>query len=127
MSETTGPGYLPGRHAIEGYGSCGFRFAEMSHQGSILILPSGIRAWPVVDIAALTAADLAPVLEEAAELDYVLLGCGSSMAILSAAIRNLFAERAISFDVMPTAAAARTFNVLLAENRRVAAGLIAVP
>ena len=127
MSRATGPGYLPGRHTIEGYGAGGFRFAEMSHQGSILVLPSGMRAWPVSDVAALAEADFDATLEEAAAIDYFLLGCGSSTGLVPATIRQMFAERSISFDAMPTAAAARTFNVLLAENRRVAAGLIAVP
>ena len=51
-------GFVPGRHIIDTYGNGGFRFAGMSHRGSILILPSGIRAWPVTAITDLTPADL---------------------------------------------------------------------
>ena len=120
-------GYIPGRHAIEGYGSGGFRFAGLSHQGSILILPSGISAWPVLSFGDLTPADFQAVTEQIGQLDYFLLGCGEGTAAPADPIRTLFAGLRLSFDVMPTAAAARTFNVLVAENRRVGAGLIAVP
>ena len=50
---------MPGRHGIDAYGNGGFRFAEMSHRGSILALPSGVKAWPVASVAEITEASLA--------------------------------------------------------------------
>ena len=47
-------GFVPGRHSIDAYGNGGFRFAGMSHRGSILALPSGVLAWPVAGVADLT-------------------------------------------------------------------------
>ena len=44
------PARFPGRAPIEAYGNGGFRFADMSHRGSILALPSGIEAWPVASV-----------------------------------------------------------------------------
>ena len=41
----TVPGFLPGQHPIDGLGGFGFRFADMSHRGSLLALPSGLRAF----------------------------------------------------------------------------------
>jgi uncharacterized protein len=119
-------GYVPGRHAIEAYGRGGFRFAGMSHRGSILILPTGIHAWRVTDPRAMTPADFTPVWREAPPIEFLLVGTGTSIVPFPDALRRPFREAGISVDAMQTGAAARTYNVLLAEERRVAAALIAV-
>jgi uncharacterized protein len=118
-------GFLPGRHTIEAYGRGGFRFAEISHQGSILALPSGIHAWntqgpPFAEHA------FDPVFAEATGIDILFIGCGAEPAVISQPLRLRFAEANLSTEALSTAAAARTFNVLLAEGRRVAAALVAV-
>lgn len=119
-------GFVPGRHQIDAYGNGGFRFAEMSHRGSIVVLPSGIRAWDVTSPAEFNADAFAPVLAEAGEIEILLVGTGRDAAAFPAALRQLFREAGIGLDVMQTGAAARTYNVLVAENRKVAAALIAV-
>jgi uncharacterized protein len=119
-------GFVPGRHAIDAYGAGGFRFAEMSHRGSILALPSGIAALKAATPGELTQEALAPVFREADAIDVLLVGTGRELVPLSEALRWRFREYRIGLDPMPTGAAARTFNILLAENRRVAAALIAV-
>ena len=118
--------HYPGRAPIDAYGNGGFRFADMSHRGSILCLPSGIYAWDVADAAALTLDDLAPVLAEAAALGFLLLGTGALQVFPSKDIAKAFADARLGLDPMSTGAAARTYNILLAEQRRVAAALIAV-
>ncbi|MBB4039647.1 uncharacterized protein GGR34_001289 [Microvirga flocculans] len=120
-------GFLPGRHPFDAYGNGGFRFADMSHRGSLLALPSGIMAWPVASLADLTDAALDPIFAEGDALDLVLFGTGADIAALPAAFRMRFREAGIGLDVMQTGAAARTYNILLAENRKVGAALIAVP
>ena len=118
--------FLPGRHLIDGYGKGGFIFAGMSHRGSILALPSGIRAWPVTAIADIGAEALAPIIAERAAIDLLLIGCGADPALIGEGVRAPLAAAGIRFDAMQTGAAARTYNVLVAEERRVAAALIAV-
>ncbi|GJD53184.1 hypothetical protein OPKNFCMD_5955 [Methylobacterium crusticola] len=120
-------GFVPGRHPIDAYGAGGFRFAEMSHRGSILALPSGIRAWDVADPRAIDAASLAPVLAEAGGVTLLLIGTGAEIVFLPDALRQRLRAAGIGLDVMQTGAAARTYNILAAENRKVAAALIAVP
>ncbi|KLK90706.1 membrane protein [Microvirga vignae] len=120
-------GFLPGRHQIDAYGNGGFRFADMSHRGSILALPSGIRAWPIGSVAELSDEVLEPIFAEAEEIELLLLGTGVDVAAIPGAFRERFREAKIGLDVMQTGAAARTYNILLAENRKVAAALIAVP
>ncbi len=119
-------GFVPGRYSIDAYGNGGFRFADMSHRGSILALPSGIRAWPVQTVQGLSESDLAPVLAESEAVELLLLGTGLEIAPITQALRRRFREARIGLDVMQTGAAARTYNVLVAENRRVAAALVAV-
>lgn len=120
-------GFVPGRYPIDAYGNGGFRFADMSHRGSILALPSGIKAWPIGSIAGLSDEAFEPIFAEAEEIELLLLGTGADVAAISGAVRERFREAGIGLDVMQTGAAARTYNILLAENRKVAAALIAVP
>ncbi|WP_262267624.1 MULTISPECIES: Mth938-like domain-containing protein [Microvirga] len=120
-------GFLPGRYPFDAYGNGGFRFADMSHRGSLLALPSGIRAWPVGSVAELTDEALDPVFAEADAIDLLLLGTGTDIAAIPASFRTRFREAGIGLDVMQTGAAARTYNILLGENRKVGAALIAVP
>ena len=119
-------GYVPGRYPIDAYGNGGFRFADMSHRGSILALPSGVQAWDVREPREITVASLAPVFDEGDALELLLLGTGLDVTFIPDSLRLRFREARIGLDVMQTGAAARTYNVLLAENRKVGAALLAV-
>jgi uncharacterized protein len=119
--------HLPHAAAIDSYGNGGFRFAGMSHRGSLLCFPDGIWAWAVDDITALTTDTLSPVFDRAQSLDLFLIGSGHAPWALPHDLKQRFRELMLSVDGMTTGAAVRTYNILLAENRRVGAGLIAVP
>ncbi|MCO5073723.1 MAG: Mth938-like domain-containing protein [Rhizobiaceae bacterium] len=118
--------HYPGRAPIEAYGNGGFRFADMSHRGSILCLPSGIYGWEPGDPNALSLDDLARVFEEAEGIEILLLGMGADLRPISRDLREPLRDAGIVADPMSTGAAVRTYNVLLAEERAVAAALIAV-
>ncbi|RWP39415.1 MAG: hypothetical protein EOR04_23055 [Mesorhizobium sp.] len=118
--------HFPGRAPIEAYGNGGFRFADMSHRGSLLCLPSGIYGWEPADPLALTAADFSKLLNEADQVEILLVGAGKDLRPLPATLRAALKAAGIAADPMSTGAAVRTYNVLLAENRAVAAALIAV-
>jgi uncharacterized protein len=126
MVERRFDGFVPGRHQIDAFGGGGFRFAEKSHRGSILATPSGIRIWPVASFAELTLASLQPVLDEAEAIDFLILGIGHEIAFLPPSLREPLKAAGITVEAMATPAAARTYNVLVGEDRRVAAALIAV-
>jgi len=126
VAERAGRPHFPGTATIEVYGNDGFRFAGMSHRGSLLCLPDGIWAWPVATPAELSEDTLAPILERATALDVVLIGTGRDPWVMAIPLRERFRALHLSADTMPTGAAVRTYNVLLAERRRVAAALIAV-
>ncbi len=118
--------HYPGRSPIEAYGNGGFRFAGMSHRGSILCLPSGIYGWEPGDPLALVAEDFARMLVEHDAVEVLLIGMGREIRRIPSGLREVFRSRNISADAMSTGAAVRTFNVLLAEDRAVAAAMIAV-
>lgn len=118
--------HFPGRAAIDAYGNGGFRFADMSHRGSILCLPSGIHGWDVADPGALRPEDFDKVIADAAGIRILLVGTGPTLVPLPAALKRMLSEAGIGADPMSTGAAVRTYNVLLAEERAVAAALIAV-
>ncbi|MBB4064973.1 Mth938-like domain-containing protein [Gellertiella hungarica] len=118
--------HFPGRAPIDAYGNGGFRFADMSHRGSILCLPSGIHGWDAEEGAALTPDLFARVIAEAEGIEVLLVGTGRSLVPLPAALKAALREKGIGSDPMSTGAAVRTYNIMLAESRAVAAALIAV-
>jgi uncharacterized protein len=126
-----GGGYAPGRHAIEAYGAGGFRFAGMSHRGSILATPKGVRAIAPLDIAEIDAAALAPLFDELKaeprSIEILVIGTGEKFAPIPAKLRDMLRKAGLRAESMATGAAARMYNVMLSENRRVAALLLAAP
>jgi uncharacterized protein len=116
--------HYPGRAPITAYGNGGFRFANMSHRGSLLCLPSGIYGWDAPEVV--DVASLAKVFSEAARIEILLVGTGRELRPLPAEVRERCRAEHIVADPMATGAAVRTFNVLLSEERAVAAALIAV-
>jgi len=118
--------HLPRPASIEAYGNGGFRFAGMSHRGSLLCFPDGIWAWPLNDVTELDEGTLSPVFDRAENLDFFLIGAGRDPWVLPDELRQRFRDVSLPVDTMATGAAVRTYNILLAENRRVGAGFIAV-
>ncbi len=111
---------------IDAYGDGGFRFAGMSHRGSILVLPSGVHGWDPETAGDVSEAALAAVFAEAADVDTLLLGTGRDLVPLAPALRTRLREAGVGVDVMSTGAAIRIFNIMLGEGRKVAAALLAV-
>jgi uncharacterized protein len=118
--------HFPGRPPIDAYGNGGFRFADMSHRGSILCLPSGVHEWDVTEQDPLSVELFQRVLAEARDVEFLLVGTGSSIRHLPADLKAALQASSISSDPMSTGAAVRTYNVMLSESRAVAAALIAV-
>ena len=119
-------GHYPHQTGLTAYGNGGFRFADMSHKGSLLCLPSGMHAWSVTTPAELTLASLQPILDQADNIDVLLIGLGTDIVPIDPAIRTALRERKIIVEATQTGGAIRTYNVLLSEDRQVAAALIAV-
>jgi uncharacterized protein len=117
--------HLPYPAPIEAYGKGGFRFAGMSHRGSLLCLPDGIWPWPVTKAEEINGAALEPVWERAEDISLLLIGAGRGGWILPASLRQRFKALQVSVETTSTSNAVSTYNILLGEGRRVAAALIA--
>jgi uncharacterized protein len=117
-----------GRQIIESYGDGRFRVTGALHEGSILVFPDRTVSWSVADPAALTEESLAGIAAagDAGTIDLLLIGCGAKMTLIPAKLRAALRSHGVVIEPMDTGAAARTYNVLAAEGRKVAAALIAV-
>ncbi len=112
------------QQVIQSYGGGGFAIAGQRHRGDVLVFPERTVAWAgsadpsLESLAAITVAD--------ADIKLLLLGLGASGGLATPALRAALKQSGIAVEAMTTAAACRTFNVLLAEERRVAAALLAI-
>lgn len=110
------------RQVIQSYGEGGFRVSNVRHIGAILVTSMRTIAWPDAAVASLT-----PALLAESDIDVLIVGCGARAAFVPPATREAFKRRGVALEVADTPAACRTYNVLLAEGRRVAAALLPVP
>lgn len=118
--------HYPGRAPIDAYGNGGFRFAGMSHRGSIFCLPSGVYAWEPRVFEEITVAAFGRAMAEGGAINLLLLGTGATQVFPARELKRAVEAAGIALEAMATGAAARTYNVLLAEGRPVAAALLAV-
>src|SRR5215475_8970639 len=111
MPQQSDAPHLPRSAPIDAYGAGGFRFADMSHRGSLLCLPSGTWAWAPAAPAEIDTAALAPVFAEAGEIDLFLLGTGATPWFVPEALRWELRDRHVTLDPMPTGPAVSSFNI----------------
>ncbi len=114
------------RQVIESYGGGGFQVSGQRHRGSVLVFPDETLAWPVADVADVTLDSLRPVWEGARGVEVLLLGCGAAPAPVTSALRAALREQGVALEAMDSGAACRTYNILLSEERQVAAAVIAI-
>jgi uncharacterized protein len=112
-----------GRQIIERYAASGFRVSGVIYHGSVLVFPDLTVAWDAVSASDVTWETLAPVIEHGG-VEILLLGLGRSTRAVPAPLRTALRTAGIALEAMDTGAACRTYNVLVAEDRRVAAALI---
>ena len=125
------PPFAPGRHLIAAHGGGAFAFAGMSHHGSILATPKGVRPIEATRVEDLDERSLAPLFAEIAEapgsIEFLVVGTGAEMAFVPKTLRAALREAGLRFEAMATGPALRVYNVMRSEDRRVAAALIAAP
>ncbi len=114
------------RKYVDHYGAGGFRVAGERYEGSIIVTPEHVWPWPVSNFAEITAESVAQVLAAEPAIELLLIGCGARVERIPKEVREALRAGAITVDGMESGAACRTYNVLMAEERRVAVALIAV-
>jgi uncharacterized protein len=114
------------RQVIDGYGPGRFHVSGKTHEGALLVFPDHVEPWAVDDFASLTAESFSSVVTAEPKVEILLLGGGAKAQLLPSALRKHLREHGVVVDVMDSGAACRTYNVLLSEERRVAAALLPV-
>lgn len=110
-------------NTITAYGDGYFEVNAVRHEGAVLVTPEGpVARWDAAPGQALTPAHLAPILSAAPEV--VLLGTGATLRFPARDVMVALQGRGIGIEAMDSAAACRTYNVLMAEGRRVLAALL---
>lgn len=104
---------------VDGYGPGFFRIGGTVHEGPVLLLPTGVTLWGGLE-------DQAPLLAAAGEIDVLFLGTGAQIAHAPAALAKACEARQLGLEVMASPTAARTYNILLSEGRRIGAALLPV-
>ena len=117
-----------GRQIVESYGESRFRVTGQVYDSAILIFPERTLAWPVIRFADASLENLEPVLAAGREgnVELLLFGQGREMQLVPPALRQGLRAAGVVLEPMDTGAACRTYNVLMAEGRRIAAALIPV-
>ncbi|MGH1404555.1 MAG: Mth938-like domain-containing protein [Alphaproteobacteria bacterium] len=116
-----------GQHIIQSYAGGVFKVSGESYEHAIILSSDHIEPWDVgeiTDVSDLNIGHFKVLAENSDDIDVVLLGCGRNMAILPVALRRELKSAGLSVDSMDTGAACRTYNVLMAEGRRVSVALL---
>jgi uncharacterized protein len=120
------PVVAAGRQLVQAYRAGGFTVAGIRHEGSLLVMPERTLPWQVDAMSAISIDSMAPITAAEPAVELLILGCGPSFAPAPPHLRDALRAHGIVVEPMATPAACRTYNVLLAEDRRVAAALIAI-
>lgn len=112
-----------GQYAITAFSEGCVHINHQAYQHSLIITPSQLDTqWPISDMQQLRAEHMQQLLAYQPEI--VLIGCGARHQFLHPKISAPLLQVQIAVETMTTAAACRTYNILLAEGRRVLAALI---
>ena len=126
MSLDLSPVDFEGRNIIQSYGNGKFQISDKKYDHSVLVFPDQIIPWSPIDTSNLIVDDFKKVLTVGPIVELLLLGCGKTTWFLPLPLRDELKEMGLVLEPMDTGAACRTFNVLLGENRRIAAALMLV-
>jgi uncharacterized protein len=113
-----------GQQIIQSYDGGCFKISGKTHEGGVIVSPDKTREWDAEEMASLTAEDFQPLIDRADEIDVLLLGTGGQFEFIENKLKNQLSDAGLPVDVMDTGAACRTYNVLMAEGRRVVAALL---
>ena len=126
MSLDISPVDFEGRNIIQSYGNGKFQISDKQYDHSVLVFPDQIIPWTPIDTNNLIVDDFKKVLTVGPIVELLLLGCGKTTWFLPLPLRDELKEMGLVLEPMDTGAACRTFNVLLGEDRRIAAALMLV-
>ncbi len=110
---------------VQSYGEGRFRISGVVYEQAVIVLPSGTHLWAARGpVGALRTGDFNLLIDRRDELDVVLCGTGRTGERPGPELRRALKDSGLNVDYMDTGAACRTYNVLMAEGRRVGAALL---
>jgi len=114
-----------GQQIIQSYTAGAFRISGISYEHAVLTSPTQTIAWEdASNFQSLNIDHFQSLIENSDQIDVLLVGTGDQMAFMDIALKNELSTKGLPVDVMDTGAACRTYNVLMAEGRRVVAALL---
>jgi uncharacterized protein len=115
------------RQILQAYGKGGFRVSDTHWAGAVIVFPTRTINWNVATFADFTLEVFTPVAQASdPPIELLLIGTGQRMALLPTKLQAGLRAMGFGIDIMDTGAACRTYNVLIGEERRVAAALLPV-
>jgi uncharacterized protein len=109
-------------HTVTGYGEDFVAINGQRHESSVIVTPERLQPWPVASFDALAEADFQLFLD--LDLEILLIGTGAKQRFPHPRLTRALLEKRIGVEAMDLQAACRTYNILMAEGRRVAAALL---
>ncbi len=109
---------------IRSYGPGRFLIGQREWRSPVLVTPTATTVWNVARAEDLSLDSLAALKQAAAPTELLVLGCGPRAVFIASELRLALKAAGLALEVVDTGSACRTYNVLLAESRRVAAALI---
>jgi uncharacterized protein len=116
------PSGLTSLNTFTGYGANFVLVNAVRYESSILVMPEVLAPWEAASFAELKEEDFSPIV--AMQPEVVLLGTGEKLRFPHPRLTRRLAEARIGVEVMDVQAACRTYNILMAEERKVAAALL---
>lgn len=111
-----------GRQLFSGYGSGYVAVNSVRYERNVLVSPEAVVEWPVTDFETLMPADFQFIRE--AQPEILILGTGTRQRFPPPALARALAASGAGVEIMDTKAACRTYNILVAEGRKVIAAIL---
>ena len=115
-----------GQQIIQSYAAGTFRVSGVSYEDALIVAPAQTVSWKNApqSLNELDVSHFEALLAQSADIDVLLFGTGAKMQFIPPKLRQALSTQGLPIDVMDTGAACRTYNVLMAEGRRVVAVLM---
>ena len=113
---------LTNLNTFTGYGEGFVLINAVRHEGNLIVMPEYLRPWDVAGFTALEPGDFEALA--ALKPEVVLLGTGARIRFPHPRLTSALSQARIGVEVMDNQAACRTYNILMAEERKVAAALL---
>jgi len=109
-------------NTVTGYGPGYIEINGARHSGNLIVAAASVQPWSAAGFESLQAADFDPVVSLGPEV--ILLGTGLRHRLVHPALTAFLARAGIALETMDTRAACRTYNILVADGRRVAGAFL---